>query len=361
MFEEISHAIQNKDYNQASRLIKKLRLTNAKNPWLDFYTAQLYEVKGKQKEAKKVYNYLLKNIINPQLTRKIRQRLEAIKQEKIAKKENAIALAKSQIGEEKGLFILEAIPKEKKQIASQRFGKIMEIDAYTARLQIPSRSWRLYRIGNIGEFSYYVKVLNKAGIPCFCIPISKLKKLSVSQIKYIETVTSKVKVICENSEGKEERLTFHWSEISKRVEALVPIFTQSFQFGVNREIYNTQEFLDYNQLCDLYLPKRKKILRFCDQQYNFKKGINFFDNYELDNSLNQTITTRQNWNQFLKFIQQQLPNIPIYSEFNFFGETALDYKEFLKEINPNINVFRQQPSLWDQAFHLYSNLAFLKP
>jgi antitoxin component HigA of HigAB toxin-antitoxin module len=365
MFEEIAQAIKDKEYKKAVELIKTLRKSNPENPWLDFYTARLYELKGKFNEAKQSYNYLLKNSINPKLMGQIRQGIERIDQiEKKEKQQKQIEKINSKSkteAENIGVFILESIPTEEKTIAAQYFGKIMGIDAYSARLQLPSRSWRLYRTGEISDLSYYVDDLQKGGIPCFYCAVEDIKQLSVYQVNYIESVDSEVTAVCQNQEGKEEILTFNWLEITKRVEALVPVFETSFKFGVRWEIYHTKDVLDYARFCDLYLPERKLILRICDHNYDFKQGINLVKYSSSNNEANQENTMRKNWQNFLQFIQQQLPNIPLWSDFTFFGETALDFKEFLSEIEPNIVLFRQEPSLWDQAFHLYSSLVFLKP
>ncbi len=361
MFENIAEAIKNKDYQNAKELIQHLRKEDPENPWLDFYTAHLYEIKGKINEAKNAYTYLLKDTINPKLMSKIRQGIERINQVEKQEKEQALIKFKSQAGaEEMGVFILESVLKEDKTIAAQNFGKIMGMDAYSARLQIPSRSWRLYRIGMMGELSYYVNSLKAVNIPCFCLPINQINQLSVYQVQYIESINSEVTVICENSEGKEGKFRFNWLEVSQRVEGLVPIFENSFKFNAKREIYYKKEILDYAQFCDLHFPHRNTILRICDQSYNFKKGINLINSNNAHNLLNKEVTIRKKWSNFLQFINQQIPNIPLLSEFTFFGETALDFKEFLSEITPHIYLFRQEPTLWDQAFHLYSSLIFLR-
>lgn len=368
MFENIAKALKNKDYDTANHLIQKLRQEDPENPWLDFYTARLFELNDQLDKAKNSYIELLKHTINPKLISQIRQGIERINQREKQTKEQELNQAKTKVGaEEIGVFVLESLPKDDKKIAAQNFAKIMEIDPYTARLQIPSRSWRLYRVGKMGELSYYVKCLNQVNVPCFCLAIEQIKKLSVYQVRYIETinnqVNSQITVICENQENQLEKIRVNWIEITKRVTGLIPIFENSFKFDKNWQIYHQKEILDYAQFCDLYLPDRQMILRICDQNYDFKKSINLINLVNSDKSHHleeKEATLRKNWQNLLKLIEQELPNIPVYSEFTFFGETALEFSEFLSEIEPHINIFRQYITLWDQAFHLYSCLVFLK-
>jgi len=368
MFENIAKALKNKDYDTANHLIQKLRQEDPENPWLDFYTARLFELNDQLDKAKNNYIELLKHTINPKLISQIRQGIERINQREKQTKEQELNQAKTKVGaEEIGVFVLESLPKDDKKIAAQNFAKIMEIDPYSARLQIPSRSWRLYRIGKMGELSYYVKRLNQVNVPCFCLAIEQIKKLSVYQVRYIETinnqVNSQITVICENQENQLEKIRVNWIEITKRVTGLIPIFENSFKFDKNWQIYHQKEILDYAQFCDLYLPDRQMILRICDQNYDFKKSINLINLVNSDKSHHleeKEATLRKNWQNLLKLIEQELPNIPVYSEFTFFGETALEFSEFLSEIEPHINIFRQYITLWDQAFHLYSCLVFLK-
>jgi hypothetical protein len=364
MFEEVAQALKNKDYQTAQALILALRQNAPENPWLDFYTARLFEEKGQLTQAKNAYDDLLKNCINPKLMSQIRQGIERINQLETIQKQEAISSAKSQVGgEDMGLFILEGIPQSDKKIAAQNFAKIMGMDAYTARLQIPSRSWRLYRMGIMGELSYYVNSLRSFNIPCFCLPLKQISQLSVYQVKYIERLEPQVIVVCENEQGQIGKFTFDWSEVQQRVEASVPIFTRSFQFGIRWEIYHTQEILDYAQVCDLHLLNKKAILRMADQSYDFQKSVNLWEKDELNHNshgVNKEITIKSHWNQLLKIIKQQIPQSQVYAQFSVFGETALDFAEFLAQIKPHIHLYRQEPTLWDQAFHLYSSLAFWK-
>jgi hypothetical protein len=68
--------------------------------------------------------------------------------------------------------------------------------------------------------------------------------------------------------------------------------------------------------------------------------------------------TYDQWQRLLAIFQEQLPTVKVWNEFKFFAETALDFKELLKLIDPHIHFLRREKTEWDEAFHLYSSLAF---
>jgi hypothetical protein len=62
----------------------------------------------------------------------------------------------------------------------------------------------------------------------------------------------------------------------------------------------------------------------------------------------------------LDFLNRQVPQLPVWSDFTSFAQTALDYKEMLGHLPSHIDLFRREETLWDPAFQLYSGLVFLK-
>jgi hypothetical protein len=44
----------------------------------------------------------------------------------------------------------------------------------------------------------------------------------------------------------------------------------------------------------------------------------------------------------LAIFQEQLPTVKVWNEFKFFAETALDFKELLKLIDPHIHFLRRE-------------------
>ncbi|NES81388.1 MAG: tetratricopeptide repeat protein [Moorea sp. SIO2B7] len=360
MLEQVADAIKRKDYRSAGQLLKQLKEEQPDNPWVNFYVARFYEAKGKLIAADSLYRQLLRDTTNPKIMSKARQgiaRLEAIEQDK---REKALAQAKSEPGsQELGALILEPIAAELKKKAAQEFARIMQIDAYSARLQLPSRHWRLYRTGYIGELKFYASSLKKVNIPCFCIPIKEIGKIHVYRVNYLDSIVPQLTVFCHNENEQMGTFSFDWSEVSQRVEGLLPLFESTWDMDAKRNIYRTTKTLDYAKFCDLHLPERKSILRLCDQTYEFQQGITFFPEMESREPIGQT-TINKNWHNLINFLNQNLTETPIWSDFTSFAETAIDFKEMLKQIKPHIDLYRRQETPWDAAFQLYSGLVFLE-
>ncbi|MFW6359324.1 MAG: tetratricopeptide repeat protein [Chroococcales cyanobacterium] len=361
MIEEVVEAIEQKNYRKAAQLVKELRKREPQNPWVNFYIGRLQEETGKLREAELVYRQLLRSTTHPKVISQARQgiaRLEAIEAQQ---KKQALAQSMAQPGsEENAVLILEPIASELKQEAAQKFGKIMQLDAYTARLQLPSRNWRLYRTGSMGELHYYVKTLQKAGIPCFCVSLDAVKKLSVFQVESFQTVFPKVTTTCSNSEGKQGTFTFNWGEVSQRVEGRLPLFEEYLDMDVRRKFQPKIKTPDYVNCCDLHLPARKTILRICDRNYQFSQGLSLSPDTQEMLPPGQT-TMRHNWDNLIQFLNSNLPDVPVWFDYTPFAETALGFEPMLEHINPHIPLYRREKNPWDAAFHLYSSAIFLKP
>jgi hypothetical protein len=369
MIDQVAHAFERKDYKTAARLLKQLVKQEPKNPLVRLYVGRLYEVTDKLESAETVYRQLLRDTTNPKIMSQARQglgRLEKIEQER-RQKALAEATADPNSGEV-GVLILEPINAELKAEAAQKFARVMKIDAYTARLQLPVRGWRLYRTGPVGELNFYVLSLRNASIPCFSATLSDIKKINVFSVHYFAegSQSSQATVVCQNAQGQMGSLTFHWSEVTQRVEGLLPLFDEVVDRGPRGQLQRKTQILDYVQVCDLHLPGRNSILRLCDRNYQFQQGIAFSQNLpqgqhpQRQAPSRQQTTTRNSWNHLLDLLDQELPQIPVRSEFKTFAETAMDFREMLGHLPSHIDLFRREETFWDPAFQLYSGLTFVK-
>jgi hypothetical protein len=265
-------------------------------------------------------------------------------------------------------LVLEPISTEVKQEAAQKFARIMQLDPYTARLQLPTRGWRLYRTGPVGELQFYVSSLLQGSIPCFSASLADVQKINVFSVNYFSegSKTSQATVVCQNAEGQLGSLAFKWSEVSQRVEGLLPLFDEVVDLDARRNLTRKTQTLDYVQFCDLHLPARSTILRLCDRHYQFQQGITLppkqqnAQHREPQAPPLHQATTRTNWNNLLDFLNRQLPQTPVWSDFNTFAETALDFREMLGHLPSHIDLYRREETPWDPAFQLYSGLVFLK-
>lgn len=365
MLEQIADAIKLEDYATAGELLAQLQEQEPTNPWIDYYIARLAEANGDLASASQGYRHVLQNMTHPKIIAQARQGMQRLEQQKTlqhqqeqADRQVAIAQALETPGsKEMGLLILEPIPPDEKQAYAQKFGQIMGIDAYTARLQLPSRTWRIYRIGAIGQLNVYRETLNKADIPCFCVKISTITDINVYPVLYFESLEPQVTVVYEPQKNQRDIFTFSWSEVTQRVEGLLPIFEECVEFGVRGKLQRKTKTLDYLKLCDLHLGQKNTIIRLCDQNYAFQQGIRLSESKTIGESQS---TTQTHWVELIRFLNEKLPDIPIVSDFTPFGESAIEFPEMLKLIDSHLNILRREESPWDAAFQLYSALVSVK-
>ncbi|BAZ42961.1 hypothetical protein NIES4101_89320 [Calothrix sp. NIES-4101] len=358
MLEQVAAAFEQKDYKTATKLLKQLLKATPDDPMVKLYVAKIQELSGKWEDAEKIYRQLLRNTTNNKILSQARQGLQRIQEITEAERRRAISQATSdENANEPGVLVLEAISNELKTEAAQKFAKIMQIEPYNARLLLPSRGWRLYRTGAIGELKFYAEQLQQNEIPCFCSTLTAIQQIQVFKVKYLQEFNqetdSQITLVCTNQSEQLGSLTFAPSEVKARVQGLLPIFEEVVNLSNRLKVDRKTKTQDYTQFCDLHLPKRKCILRFHDSSYQFKQGIDFV-------ATANSNTLRINWNNLTHWLNQQLPQVKIWSDFTPFAETILDQNEMLSHIQPHTHLFRREASNWDPAFHLYSGLVFTK-
>lgn len=358
MLDDLIAAFERQDYKTAARLVKQLLHQSPRDPWGLLYAGKLQEVSRKWDLAEKAYRKLLRDTTNPKIAMQARQGLERLETLAKERRRDAIAQATSDAGSMgTGFLILESVPTERRTETAQKLAQIMKLDPYTARLQIPSRGWRLYRTGAIGELQLYKQELLSAGIPTFCFPLDAIQKIHVFRVQYLQRVSPQPTIVCQNEVGQMGSLSFNWSEVTQCVKGLLPIFEDVVDVGVWNKLKWKEQTQDYAQVYDLHIPDRQCIIRLCDNTYEFQKGVIFQGDAPSDQGLTQT-TTRINWNHLVEFFDQTL-NKPVWSDFTPFAETALDQLDLVDNLDAHINLLRKAETTWDPAFHLYSSLVFL--
>jgi tetratricopeptide (TPR) repeat protein len=374
---QIAAALENKDYKQAAQLIKQLQKESPENPWVQYYIARYYELTNNLEKAQTTYKQILRDITNPKIVSQTRQAIQRIETAQQNLRQQAIQNAKNDPSNlEPGLLILEPVSPENKPAAVQNISRIFKIDAYTTRMQIQSRGWRLYKTGPIAELRIYGQELLNAGIPVFWATLSDIQKIQVFRVQHFQSLTSPA-VVCKDKLDRLGAIEFNWSEVTQRVEGLLPMFIEIMDYSPHRrkEQFRHKEIRqDYAQICDLHIPSRNCILRISDQSYEFQQGVDFTQisadipglahpkNQKSRSQKSQQIpqsTTRINWNRLLEILDQQL-DVTVWSEFTSFAETAIDYTQMLSKIESHVEVDRKSETPWDPAFQLYSGLAFLR-
>jgi hypothetical protein len=353
MIEQVATAFERKDYSTAAKLLKQLLKESPDNPWVQFYLGRLHEVSGKRQDAEKIYRQILRSATNTKILTQARQSLQRLQEIEQEEKQRAIAQATSAADNtELGVLVLEPLSHEIRGQVAKKFAQIMQIDPYTARLILPSRSWKLYRTGQVGELKFYGQQLQTAGVPCFWKTIAEIQKIQVFQVNYFAQSDTQTTVVCRNQANQLGSITFNWSEVKAQVTGLLPIFEEVVDVNARRKLERKTQTQDYAQFCDLHLPERHCILRLYDNGYEFQSGI------EMTSQASQN-TIRINWNSLLDWLKQQIPQVKVWSDFTPFAETVLDQTEILGKIQSHVHLFRREQTNWDPAFHLYSGLVLL--
>lgn len=355
MFEEIAAAIEAGDFQKAKSLMANLS-PHAENPWWRYYQALIVEKEGDLELAERQYRQILKDSVfcEARLLKNIRDALERILQaQQTLEEEKKREFQAIENREELAVLILEAVTPEEKQNLAPVLAKIMRLDTYTARLQIPTRSWRLFKTGSLGDLSYYQFRLQQEGIPCFCHPVSVVNSIPVSRVVYMEESTNNSfqATVIEGEEEVEREVNFAWDKISNIVLGLLPIFELTTHVDSRIQIQKKISTLDYANLCDLHLVQENRILRLSDNSYEFSRGIQLTE---------ASKTNQEKWRNLVRYIKEKTPCAKIWNEFTPFGEGAVNFPEMLKQITPHIDIFRREESVWDEAFQLYSGLIFLQ-
>ncbi|MBD2070492.1 tetratricopeptide repeat protein [Leptolyngbya sp. FACHB-671] len=358
MLEQIAAAFDRQDYQTATRLLKPLLQQSPNHPGVLFYAARLHEVSGESESAEAIYRKLLKETTNPKLAIQARQGLQRLQAANQESRQEAIAQAKADPTNTGSAFlVLEPINGATRPPAVRNFARIMKLDPYTAQLHLPSRGWRLYRVGSAAEIQVYGQELRQSGIPVFWMNLQAIAKIRVFRVHYFKTADPQPTVVCQNEADQLGALTFNWSEVTRRVEGRLPIFEDVVDLDARNRLKRKEQTQDYAQICDLHLPGRNCILRICDTTYHFQQGIPFQADQTQVKKLQ--VTNRINWNSLLGFLDHNLTEVPLWADFTPFAETALDPLDLVGGLNAHVGLLRKAESNWDPAFQLYSSLIFL--
>jgi hypothetical protein len=416
MLEQVVAALDRGEYTIAAEMITPLLAEQPDNYQVQLYAARLLEETEQLDAALQIYQNILQQGLNSKALAEARQGMARIAEQQERGREQVLQQVQAQGQErpEPGVLILEPIPVEQKQAAAHKFGQIMNLDLYSARLQLPSRSWRLYRSGKMGELDLYQQQLQQAEIPSFCVSLEDLKSVVVFRVNYMQLFDREVKIFCTDDRSKKFSFRFNWSEVTQVVTGLLPIFEEVLDGDSRNRTKRKSKILDYVDMCDLQIGSRRTIFRLCAQTYEFKEhqqlavannemltgdlsnylnrsantgiltgDLSGFLNYSVadgmfDDDLKSGIltgdlssglktgilnksmipyTSQNNWQSLIAHIQREVPAVNDQTQFTPFADTALGYPELLQHIHPHIELLRRSDSLWDRVFQLYSALS----
>jgi hypothetical protein len=368
--EQAADALSRRDYETASNSIEMLLQQQPDNPLVKLYAAQLAEGNNHLDRSLEIYRELLQLTVTPKILTPARDGIARILARRDRAKQQALNLIKAEAAEDPqpAILILEPMAAEDKQAAAQKMAQILNIDAYSARLLLPSRGWKFYRQGNFGELNYYQQQLQQAEIPSFCVALADLRQSYIFNVVHIRAFAPQARIACTDDRRQERVFNFDWAEVSLMTMGLLPIFEEVFEMDAKNRTLRKPKILDYIQVCDLHIQGRRSIFRLCSQTYDFsdrKQAGESSDLLTLTGSLKPErkslpVTSRDNWQHLISMVKEHCPDLPIQDNFTPFAETALNHPEFLEHINPHLELLRRADSNWDRAFQLYSALSLCK-
>ncbi|MDB9527809.1 tetratricopeptide repeat protein [Oscillatoria sp. CS-180] len=357
MQDAIATALEKKDFRTAATLLQQWKQQDAKDPKFLLMVGKYQEATGRWEQSEKTYLKLLRLAPSPKLMSQARQGIQRVQSHITQAREEAIENARAQVdGQDPGLLCLEPVQGEHRQVAAQGLAKVMGMDAYTARLQLPSKGWRLYRTGPVGDLQVYSQELVEAQVPAFWVKHAEVKAIQVFNVEYFRRVQGRAEVVCKNAEGQLGAITFDWSEVSQIVLGQLPIFELVVDTNARRQLQRKEQTQDHTEIIDLQFQQRRCILRLCDRTYDFRHG-NPLPNAEA--IPDRTLSTRPQWQALSDYLQTQV-RAPVQKNFTHFGESAMEFLDLLPSLNHQIQLARIKETNWDPAFHLYSGIHFLR-
>jgi hypothetical protein len=379
MLEQAADALDRQDYHTAAELIAMLSVERPADLQVRLLAARLQAATDRLDDALQGYRLVLQQSINPKLVAEARDGIGRIERLQAQNQVQEIALAQAGMEErsEPGFLIVEPMSADRKQAAFQQFATIMNLDPYSARLQLPSRGWRLYRVGQMGQLAFLRDRLLDAGIPCFCVSQHDTQQVFVFQVNHLQSFHPQAEIVCTDDRAELRTLKFDWSEVTQVVTGMLPIFEEVVEIDGRNRTHRKAKILDYVSIYDLQLRDRRTIFRLCAQTYDFcdrKQSITHKrhplmnepqdrSGAKLVGSLNGDripLTSRDNWKNLISQISEQIAEHHIQSSFTPFAETAIGYPELMQRLDPHLELLRRADSMWDRAFHLYSTLAMCR-
>ena len=355
-YEHVLTALAQHEFTKAAQLLKQWQRQNSRDPWLPLAVGRYLEATDRLEQAEATYRQVLQQGGAPRLITQARQGLRRLQETQSQLREHALSRAKAQFGaEDWALLLLKPVQGEARQMATQGLAKIMQLDVYSARMLVPGKYWRLYRVGASGELQFFAKALQENHTPAFWFPFEPIRSLPVFEVKYIQQLYPEVQVICQNPVGQLGTLSFSWTEVSQRVLGKLPIFESVVDLGPWGKLERKEKTQDYAEALDLHLFERSSILRLCNYTYQYNHGVPLESSTDTAGRLH---TAQQKWTNLLSQIGTHL-STPCWTDFTGFGESAIEFMNLLPSFKAHLTLRRKRPSNWDCSFHLYSYLRYL--
>jgi len=355
MYDQVSAALSNQQLTQAATLLKQWQQAKPQDPWLQLAMANYWEAKDDLEKAQITYTRLLQSASSSKVLRHARDGVQRVRDQLAQRREHQIQEAK-QRSDIRGSAILVLAPVlgDARQAAIAGLSEVMQLDLYTARMRIPSKHWRMFRVGAAGEIQYFWEQLQNHATPARWLTIDQIKSIPVFKVEQVQAFGPQLKVICQNTANQKGTISLDWGEAHQWVIGQLPIFESVVERAPWCKLKRKDMTQDYAEVIDLHLPKRGCVLRFCDRTYRYR-GSAAVPGQTQTPSVSLVAATY--WKAMKALFQQYLPAPD--RDFTGFGQGALDFIDLLPRFDHYLELSRQQPTDWDSAFHLYSCLHFV--
>ncbi|HIK46652.1 MAG TPA: tetratricopeptide repeat protein [Leptolyngbyaceae cyanobacterium M65_K2018_010] len=357
MYDLVTAALQGQDLPQAARLLKQWQQTQPQDPWLKLAMGHYWEAKGELEKAQAIYTRLLQTAANTKLLGQAREGVQRLRDQWARRRQQDLSAARGQPGAEAtAMLVLQPVMGAQREPAIQGLSQIMQLDAYTARLKLPTQHWRLYRVGPAGELRYFCEQLTAHQTPAFWASLEDVKAIPVFRVLAIQSFTPQLTVICQNPQGQRGTLQLHWQEITQWVLGQLPIYESVVDLDPWGKLKRKETTQDYAEILDWHLHRRGCVLRFCDRTYRYREAAPL-PTADAESTATPLVTAVA-WKALKAFFQESIQPRPC-NDFTGFGAGALDFMDLLPAFETHLDLARQEPTPWDGAFHLYSSLRFL--
>jgi hypothetical protein len=355
MYDQVSAALSHQQLTQAANLLKLWQQTRPQDPWLKLAMANYWEAKDDLEKAQATYTRLLQSSSNSKVLGHARDGVQRVRDQLARRREHDIQEAKHR-SDVKGsaVLVLAPVAGARREAAIQGLSQVMQLDAYTARMRLPSKHWRMFRVGAAGEIQYFWEQLQTHDTPAQWITIDQVKAVPVFRVEQVQSFIPQLTVVCHNVAGQKGTISLDWGEVNQWIVGQLPIFESVVDLAPWGKLKRKEATQDYAEVMDLHVTKRGCVLRFCDRTYSYRDSVEVPQQIQTPSS---SLVAATYWKGMKSFFQQYLPDPD--KNFTGFGQGALDYMDLLPRFDHYLELSRQQPTAWDRAFHLYSCLRFL--
>ncbi|TVQ08727.1 MAG: tetratricopeptide repeat protein [Leptolyngbya sp. DLM2.Bin27] len=355
MYDLVSAALGAQQLTQAAQLIKQWQQKNPQDPWLKLAMGQYWEAKTELEKAQVTYTRLLQSTANTKVLSQAREGVQRVRDQLAQRREHDLRAAKQQPGAEvAAVLVLEPVVGDRREAAAQGLARVTQIDAYTARTRLPSKHWRLLRMGPAGELQYLCEQLRAEGAAARSVTVNQIKSLSTFRVQAIQAVEPRLTVVCQNQAGQRGTIQLAWGDITQWVVGQLPIYESVVDLDARGKLKRKDATQDYGEIIDWHLHGRGCILRFCDRAYKYRDALPLPPAETWPSPLIATVA----WKAMKRYFEAHITPAPI-ADFSGFGESALDFIDLLPPFEAQVDLGRTLPSPWDESFHLYSSMRFL--